>query len=109
MGFSRRAALSAAIVMVCGGWSVVALAGDVETGHQLARQWCAGCHLIGPDEKTSSTDTAPPFAEIAKDQAETEERLKGWLSQSHPAMPDLMLSREQNDDLVSYLLSLRGG
>lgn len=107
MGFSRRAALSAAIVMVCGGWSAMALAGDVETGHQLARQWCAGCHLIGPGEKTSSADTAPPFTEIAKDPAETEERLKGWLNQPHPAMPDLMLSREQNDDLVTYLLSLR--
>lgn len=109
MGFSRWAALSAAVVMASGGLSPVALAGDAENGHQLARQWCAGCHLVGPGEKSSGTDSAPPFVEIAKDPAETAERLKGWLNQPHPAMPDLMLSRDQNDDLVSYLLSLRGG
>ena len=107
MNIWRQAALSAVMVMA-GGWSGVALAGDVENGHQLARQWCAGCHLIGPGEKSSGSDSAPPFAEIAKDQTETAERLKGWLNQPHPAMPDLMLSRDQNDDLVSYLLSLRG-
>jgi mono/diheme cytochrome c family protein len=84
-----------------------AAAGDPVNGAQLARHWCAGCHTIAPDAGTTASDSAPPFAEIANDPSETPERLRGWLSQPHPAMPDLMLSRAQNDDLVAYLMSLK--
>lgn len=87
----KQAALSA-VIMMTGGWFAIAVAGDAENGHQLAR----------------GSDSAPPFAEIAKDQTQTAEHLKSWLNQSHPAMPDLMISRDRNDDLVSYILSLQG-
>ena len=83
-------------------------AGDPVNGSQLARHWCANCHLVSHGDAASVSDSAPPFAEIAKDPAETPERLRGWLSQPHPAMPDLMLTRDENDDLVAYLTSLKG-
>ena len=82
-------------------------AGDPANGLVLARHWCANCHLVAPGDNASTSDSAPPFAEIAKDPAATPERLRGWLSQPHPAMPDLMLTRDENDDLVAYLLSLK--
>ena len=81
--------------------------GDAVNGAQLARHWCASCHLVGPGANASASDTAPPFTEIAKDPAQSAERLRGWLSQPHPSMPDLMLTRQENDDLVAYLTSLK--
>jgi mono/diheme cytochrome c family protein len=87
--------------------STALAAGDPVNGLQLARQWCASCHLVSPSDSASASDSAPPFAEISKDPTETPERLRGWLNQAHPTMPDLMLTSEQNDDLVAYLMSLK--
>jgi mono/diheme cytochrome c family protein len=87
--------------------AVALAAGDPANGLQLARHWCVGCHLVAPGDIASASDSAPPFPEIAKDPATTPERLRSWLSQPHPAMPDLMLTRDQNDDLVAYIASLK--
>jgi len=82
-------------------------AGDPANGLQLAQHWCASCHVVATGVGASASDSAPPFVEIGKDPSETPDRLRGWLSQPHPAMPDLMLTRDQNDDLVAYIASLK--
>ena len=93
----------AATLLMSLSWG--AQAQDAEHGRVLARQWCASCHLV--ETGTPASDAAPPFATIAKDPASTPERLHGWLAAPHPPMPDLKLSREDEDDLVAYLLSLK--
>jgi mono/diheme cytochrome c family protein len=85
--------------------SVAAQAQDAAQGRSLARQWCTSCHLVEPG--IAASDTAPPFATIAKDPASTPERLHGWLAAPHPPMPDLHLSGDEENDLVAYLLSLK--
>ncbi|MFO0998400.1 MAG: cytochrome c [Alphaproteobacteria bacterium] len=80
-------------------------AGDAESGHALARQWCSSCHLVEPG--TSGGDQAPPFESIANDPTRTPARLRGWLASPHPPMPDLKLSRTQIDDVMAYLESLK--
>jgi mono/diheme cytochrome c family protein len=78
-----------------------------ERGHDLARQWCSGCHLVEPDQ-ASGGDAAPPFMAVAQDPALTPERLTQWLSDPHPPMPNLSLANEEIAALVAYIGSLRG-
>ncbi|MGQ9369614.1 c-type cytochrome [Azospirillum sp. ST 5-10] len=81
-----------------------AAAADVEAGRALAERWCAGCHVVGTD--TVGTDAAPAFPSIARRHGDDLDWARGWLSATHPRMPDLHLSRAEIDDLVAYLLSL---
>jgi mono/diheme cytochrome c family protein len=81
--------------------------GDSAVGHKLAAEWCGSCHLIGPDIRRGAVDLAPPFAEVAGDPRTTEFRLRAFLMTPHQRMPDFRLSREQTDDVIAYILSLR--
>lgn len=83
----------------------VAAAADVEAGRALARQWCGGCHLVGPDGV--GVDAAPPFPKMANDPAYTPTRIRGWLASPHPPMPDLHLTRTEIEAISSYLESLK--
>ncbi len=78
---------------------------DAESGKRLATQWCSKCHLIGPGGV--ATDAAPAFEDIANDPARTDERLRTWLADPHPPMPDLSLSRDEIEAILAYLDSLR--
>jgi cytochrome c len=78
---------------------------EAETGQALARQWCASCHQVEPDGATS--DAAPGFQMIADDPARTPDRLRTWLTDPHPPMPKLPLTRQEIDAILAYLDSLR--
>ena len=82
----------------------VRAAGDPVNGHDLARTWCTGCHLV--DSTSQGGDAAPPFATIAAKNAGNEAALRGWLTNPHPPMPNLNLSRLEIDDIIAYLMSL---
>ncbi|MGE4219233.1 MAG: cytochrome c [Alphaproteobacteria bacterium] len=79
-----------------------AQAADAEAGARLAQQWCSGCHSIGGKP---GPDAAPPLPPGPSRDAEW---VRGWLHAPHPPMPDLQLGRQQVDDLVAYLETLRG-
>ena len=83
----------------------VALAADPADGLRLARHWCTSCHLVEPGVKTS--DAAPPFPAIGRDPTSTPEKLHAWLANPHPPMPNLTLSRQQEDDIIAYILSFK--
>jgi cytochrome c len=83
--------------------------GDVASGHKLAETWCSSCHLVGAPHGTVVSNGAPTFAAIAADKAVTVLSLRAFLQTPHARMPDLHLTREEVDDLASYILSLRAG
>lgn len=83
-------------------------AGDAANGGQLARQWCAACHLVEAAQ-TSASDAAPSFLSIARDPAKTRAGLEVWLADPHPPMPNLSLSNQEIDDLITYIQSLSDG
>lgn len=74
-------------------------------GERLARQWCTGCHLIGPG--MAGGDAGPPFARVANDPGKTEEALRAWLADPHPPMPKLNLTRRGTDAIVAYIKTLK--
>lgn len=82
--------------------------GDARAGRRLAETWCANCHRIAPDGPGPATDAAPAFAAIAAMPSTTEIALRAFLQSSHRNMPNYQLSLDQTDNVVAYILSLRG-
>ena len=78
---------------------------DATRGSQLARQWCASCHVTSGDPAGNIQQGPPSFHTIAG--ARTADQLRAFLSHPHGAMPDLSLTRQEIDDLVGYIETLR--
>lgn len=84
--------------------STPAGADTVEDGRLLAERWCAACHAVGPDQ-TDGADAAPAFAGLVANRDDA--ALANWMAAPHPPMPDVGLSRDQIDALLSYMRTLR--
>jgi mono/diheme cytochrome c family protein len=82
--------------------------GDTGNGRAVARTWCAHCHAVERGE-TQRADGVPSFSALANDSRQTPEKLRAFLTRPHGRMPDLNLSRQDRDDLIAYLLSMREG
>jgi len=79
---------------------------DVAKGAQLARQWCANCHVINNSPSGGVPQGPPTFPAIARSGV-TADQLRAFLSHPHGAMPDLALSRAEIDDVIGYIETLR--
>jgi mono/diheme cytochrome c family protein len=79
----------------------------VARGRAVAENWCANCHLVGPQARGPAGDAAPPFAAIAHMPSATEMSLRPFLQTPHARMPDYRLSQPELDGVVAYILSLR--
>ena len=75
-------------------------------GQDLAKRWCASCHLVSPDQQRAVADV-PPFATIAQSPNFNADRLARFLLDPHPKMPELPLSRTAADDIAAYIASLK--
>ena len=82
--------------------------GDVAAGSHLAATWCSSCHIVGPSAQTGSATGVPTFAAIARMSSTTPISLRAFLQTPHARMPDLHLSRDETDNLIAYIISLRG-
>ena len=83
-----------------------AVRADVEKGAQLARQWCANCHVIGGNPPGAVPQGPPSFQAIARS-GMMADQLRAFLSHPHGAMLDLALTRAEIDDLIGYIGTLR--
>lgn len=82
--------------------------GDPAAGRRLAEAWCSGCHVIGPGTSGPVADATPTFPSIARMPSTTGMSLRVFLLTPHSRMPDIQMSREQTDDVIAYILSLKG-
>ena len=83
-----------------------AAAQDHSVGGRLAIRWCMACHVVEPNQSTA-TDNAPSFRAIAARPSTTAASLDRYLSVEHSLMPDFLLSSQERNALVAYILSLR--
>jgi mono/diheme cytochrome c family protein len=83
-----------------------AIAADANHGADLAKRWCAACHLVEGAQKQASADV-PSFAAIARRSDFTPEKIAYFLLDPHPKMPNFPLSRSEAADLAAYIASLR--
>jgi mono/diheme cytochrome c family protein len=83
----------------------MAQAADIAHGEQLARRWCASCHVVAADQP-QPTSEAPPFATIARRPDFDANRLAFFLLEPHPKMPSMSLTRSEAADIAAYIGSL---
>jgi len=80
-------------------------AGDAAAGKDLATTWCSACHLM--EGTRTGTDGARPFSALARDPKITADRLRSFLVKPHGQMPELNLTRQEIENLVAYIESLK--
>jgi mono/diheme cytochrome c family protein len=92
---------AAVAMLVLFALPVCAFAADAAQGEIIAKRWCAACHLVSP-EQTRAVADVPSFAAIARTKLPAES-LKAFLSDPHPKMPDMSLTRSEIEDIVAYI------
>ena len=80
-------------------------AGDAAAGKDLATTWCGSCHLM--EGTRTGADGARPFAAMARDPKATAGRLRAFLVKPHGQMPELHLTRQEIENLIAYIESLK--
>ncbi|MGL9620962.1 cytochrome c [Bradyrhizobium sp. U531] len=83
-----------------------ALAADANHGADLAKRWCASCHVVAAGQTQANADV-PSFASVARRPDFSPERLAFFLLDPHPKMPNFPLSRIEAGDIAAYIASLR--
>lgn len=83
-----------------------AAAADADHGAELAKRWCATCHVVDSGQKQASADV-PPFAAIASKPDFNADKIASFLLEPHPKMPNFPLSRIEAADIAAYIGSLR--
>ncbi len=78
-----------------------------QAGRLLAQQVCSECHAVGKQDLGSPNSQAPSFARIADTPGMTAIALNVFLNTSHPTMPNIILTNDQTNEIVDYILSLR--
>jgi len=101
---NRRYALVGLSVITC--LTAASAHADASKGVQIARQWCANCHVIGGNP-TGPVPQGPPSFQIVARSGMTADQLRVFLSHPHGAMPNLALTRAEIDDLITYIETLR--
>jgi mono/diheme cytochrome c family protein len=102
---SRRIVILIVISTVVAGPAITAARADPANGERLARQWCASCHVVAPDQKQASTDV-PGFATIARTPGFDRNKMAFFLLDPHPKMPSMSLTRSEASDLADYIATL---
>src|SRR5262249_39069460 len=80
----------------------------IAAGRILAKGWCAHCHMVSDDQRFAPVQGVPIFFAVANDPMTTETALRVFLATPHMRMPDFMLTRKEADEIIAYILSLRG-
>jgi len=104
--FGRIAAMAAVVTACFAAGTRSGSAADIARGEQLARQWCASCHVVPGDPHQTALQGPPSFRDIAHGN-KTPDQIRVFLIKPHGAMPQLTLSRAEIDALVGYIESLR--
>jgi mono/diheme cytochrome c family protein len=85
-----------------------ARAQDVARGKAMAERWCANCHVVSNAATVGNANGLETFPALAADPRITESKLRAAMTSQHGGgMPDFSLTRQEQDDLVAYIFSLR--
>ena len=85
----------------------LAAAQDAQQGREIALRWCSSCHVVERAATAAPADGVPTFPAIAAKPGLSADQLRAAMNPQHGRMPDLALSKRQQDDLIAYIYSLR--
>lgn len=80
---------------------------DIVNGEALATRWCAGCHIVSRTASSGQANGLPSFPMLAASPQTTDASLRRAMTTTHSRMPDLSLSKQEQDNLIAYIFSLR--
>ena len=83
--------------------------GDPQGGLELAQQVCSECHAIRRGQVRSPNSRSPTFLELATAPGMTAAALLVALTTPHAGMPMFLLTAEQRENVIAYILSLKEG
>lgn len=90
------------------GVSSPAQAADVAQGQALARTLCSNCHIVGPGETPTVLNAdIPSFMAIAAKDGQSADKIKAWVLNPHPAMPQVQLTKTELNAIAAYIMSLK--
>ena len=81
--------------------------GDSQKGAELANANCSPCHATRRGQPLSPNGRAPTFVQLATAPGMTPAALMVALTTPHAGMPMFMLSRDEREDIITYILSLK--
>lgn len=81
--------------------------GQPGRGLVAAQRLCAQCHAVQKGQTRSPNGNAPRFQTIAAVPGMTAIALSAALNTSHRSMPNIMLERDEQADIIAYILSLK--
>ena len=81
--------------------------GNAQEGRAWAQAVCAACHAVGRGQFPSPNARSPTFSELATAPGMTSVALMVALTTPHAGMPMFMLTADQREDIIAYILSLR--
>jgi mono/diheme cytochrome c family protein len=103
----RVGGLICTVLATSGAAAAQDLPGDPAAGANLAREVCAECHVVAEDQLIDP-GAGPSFFEVVEHPGTTELSLRAFLQTPHATMPNLMLTPQETDDIIAYLLELKG-
>jgi hypothetical protein len=81
--------------------------GSPAKGLNYAQQAYALCHAVRKGDQTSPNPLAPNFESIANTSGASGISLATILHSTHENMPNFVLSANEQDNIVAYILSLK--
>lgn len=85
------------------------LPGDPVAGRIFSERECSDCHDVSREGGDYPLNAGPSFLDVALQPSTTALSLRVFLRSTHREMPDLILTPREQDDVIAYILSLRGG
>jgi hypothetical protein len=101
----HRGRVLASAVFFCTNAYAVEL-GSKDAGHDYAQRICFACHDIEKGD-IGLFNAVPSFQKIADTQGMSPLALRVWLQTSHPNMPDLIITPDDMDNVIAYIMSLK--
>src|SRR5215468_832694 len=95
------------LLTLVAGSADVAQAQDPQSRAQWASNVCAECHATRTGQARSPNGKAPTFVELANTPGMTPLALTVALTTPHAGMPMFVLTPEQRQDIIAYILSLK--
>jgi len=81
--------------------------GDPDKGMAYAQANCASCHGINRDSESSPVPEATTFRVFANTPGVNRTAMIVFLRTPHPTMPNLVVTGDDADDVIAYILSLK--
>jgi mono/diheme cytochrome c family protein len=82
--------------------------GSPRYGRGIAVDLCGDCHIVSPDQSPDGMRLGPDLMQRVGAPEITELALRSYLRTTHPVMPNIMLTQEQADDIIAYLMTFKG-